>query len=460
MQNIFTKKDVLNLVVILLYVYLLLGLVSNPSVLTYERAANLNIGKERMMEISNLSLFIGIVFTFIVYIISRVVFKQSELPVFVSSLLMVSSYAFINNFSFGISDLTFLLIGGFATPSFGFEKIYQILPLLPLSLLSIYVLYSNKKMKYLFTGIIALVASFFMPLISLPVLFILNADGFSRINKIKDRGILSTIAGGAIAAVISLIILGSGASAIGLSVLIGLVIAVVILAFENKHTLLYLLTVTLVMISVEYAIASMLNKQTVDLDTVNTLSWINDIDGRIAFASVYGDNISKISTVETGKNVLTNEAFLFLFTNRTPSFDYLIIDTFILDSPKEYAKLVNATVTFETFAFTGIQKQGDTYYQIYLTYKNDYLLIPTDSAGNILSSRIIINGAEDSYFKLLTLNFSDPSYFRYIHPMSDSNKNVFKVLYPNQFGSLAGYEIKEIKSSNNSRFRIYQIIKQ
>ncbi|MEM3771522.1 MAG: hypothetical protein QXW80_04360, partial [Candidatus Micrarchaeia archaeon] len=210
MQNIFTKKDVLNLVIILLYAYFLLGLVSNPSVLTYERASSLNMGKEKMMEVSNLSLFIGIAFAFIIYIVSRVVFKQSELPVFISSLLMVSSYAFINNFSFGISDLTFLLLGGIATPSFGFEKIYQILPLLPLSLLSIYVLYSNKKMKYVFTGIIALVASFFMPLISLPVLFILNADGFSRINKIKDRGILSTIAGGVIAAAISLIILGSG----------------------------------------------------------------------------------------------------------------------------------------------------------------------------------------------------------------------------------------------------------
>ncbi|MEM3408028.1 MAG: hypothetical protein QW054_00280 [Candidatus Micrarchaeia archaeon] len=460
MQNIFTKKDVLNLVIILLYTYFLLGLVSNPGVLTYERASSLNMGKEKMIEVSNLSLFIGIVFAFIVYIISRVVFKQSELPVFVSSLLMVSSYAFINNFSVGISDLTFLLMGGFSTPSFGFEKIYQILPLLPLSLLSIYVLYSDKKMKYVFTGITALIASFFMPLIALPVLFILNADGFSRINKIKDRGILSTIAGGAIAAVISLIILGSGVGAIGLSILIGLVIAVVMLAFENKHTLLYLLTVTLIMISIEYAIASMLNKQTVDLDTVNILSLINDMDGRIAFASVYGNNISKISTVETGKNVLTNEAFLFLFTNRTPSFDYLIIDTFILDYPKEYAKLVNATVTFETFAFAGIQRQGDTYYQTYLTYKHDYLLIPTDSAGNILSNRIIINGAEDSYFKLLILNSSDSSYFRYIHPMSDSNKNIFKVLYPNQFGSLSGYEIKEIKSSNNSRFRIYQIIKQ
>lgn len=460
MQNVFTKKDALNLIVILLYAYFLLGLVANPSVLSYERASSLGMGKEKMIEASSLSLFIGMVFAFVVYMVARVVFKQSELPVFVSSLLMISSYAFINNFSVGISDLTFLLLGGLATPSFGFEKMYQILPLLPLSLLSIYVLYSDKKMKYAFTGIAALAASFFMPLISLPFLFILNADGFSRINKIKDRGILGTIAGGAIAATISIIILGSGSAAVGLSILIGLVIAVVMLAFENKHTLLYLLTVTLLMISIEYAIASMLNKPTVDLDTVNTLSWIKDVNERIAFASVYENNISTISAVETGKNVLTNEAFLFLFTNRTPSFDYLIMDTRILDSPKEYAKLVNATVTFETFAFAGIQKQGDTYYQTYVTYKNDYLLIPTDSAGNLLSNRIIINGAEDSYFKLLILNSSDSSYFRYIHPMSDSNKNMFKVLYPDQFGSLAGYEIKEIKSSSDSRFRMYQIIKE
>ncbi|MCX8202346.1 MAG: hypothetical protein N3G74_00875 [Candidatus Micrarchaeota archaeon] len=460
MQNVLNKKDVLNLVAILLYSYFLLNLISNPSLNTYERSSQLGLDKIKMNEISSLSVFAGIAFVLAVYLISRIVFRQTEIAVLVSGMLMVSSYAFVNNFMFGISDFTNLIFGQFTESLFGLEKFGQILPLLPLSLLSIYVMYLNKKAKYMFTGIIALIASFFIPLVSLPFLFILSADGFDKIRKIKDRSLLSTITGGAVAATIASIILGQGMTAIALSILVGLVIAIVILAFENKHTLIYLLILTLIMVSIEYAIAHNLNVKRIDTDTMQAISWIKELEGRIGFASIYEDELSNVAHVEAGKRVLTDEAFVFIFTNKTANLDYLIIDTLILDAPKEYARSINATATFDTFAFAGIQRQGETYYQIYLTYKNDHLIIPTDSAGNLISNKVIINGAEDSYFKLILLNASDPSYRRYIHPRSDVDKNVFKILYPDQFGKLSGYDIKEIKSSNNSRFRLYSIVKQ
>lgn len=461
MQINLTKKDILNLFIILGYAYFLLNLIQTPTVLSYERAANLDLGKERMQEVASISVYVGISVLILLYLISRMIFKQSEISVLAASLLSASSYVFINNFMLGISDFTLLLLGQIITPSFGIEKLFQLVPLLPLSILSIYLLYVDKKTKYLFTALVALIASFFIPLIALPFLFILTANGFEKIKRIKDKGVLSTIAGGMIAASISIIILGTGTTAIALSILIGLVIAVVMFAFENKHTLLYLLTVTLTMISIEYAIAHMLNTERIDSETLQIMPWINQIgqlNENIAFASIYKENISNVAYVETGKRVNTDEAFLFLFTNKTPSdFNYLILDTLVLDAAKEYAKAVNTSVTFETFAFAGIQKQGDVYYQIYLSYKGGYLQIQTDANGNLLSNRIIVNGVEDSYFKLLPLNATNSTYFRYIHPRSDSGKNVFKLLYPDQFGSIAGYEIKEINSSSNSRFRLYSI---
>jgi hypothetical protein len=454
------KNDAINLFIIILTAYFLLNLNTNPNLSSYEKTLSMGKNSNEMQQISQYSVLIGMAFLIIIYAISRMYFKQEPNHTLIASLLTISCYAFINNFAFGISDLTYSLFGKLVTPSFGLEKIYQILPLLPLSVLSLYILYSKKKMNYLFTGIAALIASFFMPLISLPFLFVLSADGISKINYIKDRNKLSTITGAFLATVISLTILKFTTMAIALSILIGLVIAVVMLSFENKHTLLYLLTITLLMVSLENAIANVITAKTIDNETIEVSKWINGLDGNIAFASIYGENVTTIVKVETGKDVSSQDAFVFLFTNKTPNFNYLILDTLVLDAPKEYAKVVDTTVTFQTFLFAGVQKQSDTYYQIYTTYDNTIMLIPTDSNGKAIGNKVIINGVEDSYFKLLYLNASDPIYYRYINPKADSNKNIFKVLYPEQFGEIKGYKITEINQTNSSRFRLYQITQQ
>ncbi|MCS7109401.1 MAG: hypothetical protein NZ903_01235 [Candidatus Micrarchaeota archaeon] len=449
-------KDILNLLVIIFFSYFLLSIISIPTLLSYEKAAMIGLNREGMDGSLFLSIILGIIFAVSIYLISRLLFKQTEISVFASLLLTVSSYVFINNFG-EISDLILLLNGRIVEPTFGFEKIYQIVPLLPFSLISIYILYSEKKNKYLFVAIVGLISAFFMPLISIPIMAILTANGIEKIKRIKDRTLLSTIAGGVIAASISFIILGFSAFSLALSILIGIIIAIAIYTFENKHTLLYLLAITLIMISIIYGIAYRLTITRVDSETIEVSGWLKEIEGKVAFASIYGQNISNIVMVETARESNYKEAFVFLFTNRTPKFDYLILDTLILDKPKEYAEIANSTAMFEVFKFAGIENEGNRYYYIYLSAKNDYLLIPVDSSGNLVGDRVIINGVEESYFKLLLLNSTDKRFIRYIHPRSDVNKNIFKVLYPEQFRS-ADFEIKEVKRTNNSRFRLYQII--
>jgi len=453
--------DVLNILIIVIGAYLILSLAQSQSVESYGRLAVLKSQNADLNLVHLIPIVLGVLLTGIMYLISRIVFKQDRLSILISSLLMITTPGFINNFSYGtVSDLTFALFGNITVPSFDVMKIEQVISLLPLSLISLYVLYTKKKNAHLFTGIVGIIAAFFFPLLSLPILFILTADGISKINHIKDKSIISAIAGGIIAAGITLLILNLNASTFALALLVALVIGIVVISFENKRTLLYLLTIALIMISIEAGLGYYLGIQRVDNELIQILGQVKDVDGTIGIASYYKENITDIALVEINKNVVSDDAFLFLFTNKTPNLDYLVLDTAVLDNPKEYAKLVNASVTFETFMPAGMQKQSeDYYYMVYVNYKNEPLLIPVNKNGNLVGNNVIINGISDSYFKLVSLNATDPRLERMIHPRSDSEKNIFKVLFPDQFGEIKGYSIKEIAQSNSSRYRLYQIVK-
>ena len=453
--------DILNISIILVAAFLILTLVQAQSIESYKRLSVLKSQNADINLVKLTPVIIGIFFAGIMYFISRIIFKQDKLSILISSLLMITTPGYINNFSYGtVSDLTFALFGNMTVPSFDILKIEQVISLLPLSLISIYVLYTKKKNTYLFTGIVGIIAAFFFPLLSLPILFILTVDGISKINHIKDKSITSAIAGGIIAAGITLIILKLNTVTFALSLLIAIVIGIVVISFENKRTLLYLLTIALILISIEAGLGYYLSIQRIDAELIQILDRVKEIDGKIGIASYYKENITDIAFVEINKNVSSDDAFLFLLTNRTPNLDYLVLDTIILDKPKEYAKIVNTTVTFETFMYVGLQKQSeDYYYMIYLNYKNEPLLIPVTKNGNLIGSNVIINGISDSYFKLIFLNATEPMFERMIHPRSDSEKNVFKVLFPDQFGEIKGHLIEEIAQSNSSRYRLYQIIK-
>jgi hypothetical protein len=453
--------DVLNILIIVIGAYLILSFVQSQSVESYGRLAVLKSQNADLNLVHLIPIVLGVLLAGIMYLISRIVFKQDRLSILISSLLMITTPGFINNFSYGtVSDLTFALFGNITAPSFDFMKIEQVISLLPLSLISLYVLYTKKKNAYLFTGIVGIIAAFFFPLLSLPILFILTADGVSKINHIKDKSTISAIAGGVIAAGITLLILNLNAATFALSLLVALVIGIVVISFENKRTLLYLLTIAMIMISIEAGLGYYLGIQRVDNELIQILDQVKDVDGKIGIASYYKGNVTNIAFVEINKNVVSDDAFIFLFTNKTPNLDYLVLDTVILDNPKEYTRLVNASVTFETFMPVGMQKQSeDYYYMLYVNYKNEPLLIPVTKNGNLIGNNVIINGISDSYFKLVSLNATDPKLERMIHPRSDSEKNIFKVLFPDQFGEIKGYSVKEIAQSNSSRYRLYQIVK-
>ena len=450
------RTDIIYLTVILISTYFLLTLIPGNVISGYEKLASLKEAGTDISGISLVSVALGMVFMAAMYLISRVMFSQPEFSALVAALLMMSSSAFINNFmQGGASDLMYSIFGSPVIPEFSADKVWEALPLIPLSLLSMYILFAKGKTNYLMTGIAAIAASFFMPLLALPFLFILAADGFAKINHIKDRSVTSAIAGGIIAAAVSLIIIKPTAATFVLSLLIGMVIAIVILSFENKRTLLYLLTITLLMISIENGMSQIVSMQRVDSETISMLGQLKGLDGTIAVASYYKENISDIAYVETGTEVVSEDAFVFLFTNKTPEFDYLLIDTLILDNAKEYAKIAGTTATLETFAYAGMQQQDGTYYQVFYNARGEPLVMTVDANGNLLSNQVIINGASESVFRLLALNSTSPVFERYIHPRSDSGKNLFKVLYPDQFGELAGVELTQTAQSGSSRLRLY-----
>ncbi len=456
MQTNLNKTDIIYLIIVTLSAYFLLTLLPGTVLQAYGK---LTVLKENGTNIANLgiiSVTIGLLFTFGMYLLSRTMFKQSEFSALVASLLMISSSAFINNFmQGGVSDLVYSIFGSAVIPEFSFENIWKTLPLIPLSLISVYLLFAKGKMNYVLTGMAAIIASFFIPLLALPFLFLLTADGISKINHIKDKGITSALAGWLIAATISLIIIKPTIATFILSLLIGMVIAIVILSFENKHTLLYLLTITLIMISVENGMSQILAMQRVDSETIGMLNQLNSLKGTVAVASYYKENITDIAYVEAGREVTSADAFIFIFTNKTPKFDYLLLDTLVLDNAKEYAKIAGTTATLETFAYAGTQQQSGNYYQIFYSAKGDTMILTVDGNGNLLSNQAIINGVDESVFRLLALNSTSPTFERYILPRSDSEKNIFKVLYSDQFGEIAGIKITQIAQSNSSRLRLY-----
>jgi hypothetical protein len=68
----------------------------------------------------------------------------------------------------------------------------------------------------------------------------------------------------------------------------------------------------------------------------------------------------------------------------------------------------------------------------------------------------MISGVDESFYRLVELNSTDPRFTRYILPQDDSDKNVFKVLFPDKFGQLNGTTVTQVWQSNSSRMRLYK----
>jgi hypothetical protein len=111
---------------------------------------------------------------------------------------------------------------------------------------------------------------------------------------------------------------------------------------------------------------------------------------------------------------------------------------------------------FESFYFVQTGMQNDTRYAVFYSTRNP-LVIPVDNKGNPISNTVYIGGQEESLFKLLELNATDAHYIRYIHPRTDTDINVFRLLFPEKFGQFETFNATQIWQSNTSRMRLYRI---
>ena len=453
MQFGLNRVDALYIAVLVLSSYFILTVLPDMPLDSYARIAAL--GKSGIaMEVTTLPVLLGIIAAAGMYLVSRIIFKQTRFAAFFVSLLFVSSKAFINNFmSGGVSDLMMTLLGSPVIPGFALSKLAQNLALLPFAAFSMYFLLRKNKRKELVTGLAAVLVSFFSPLIGAPILMILAADGLQRIGGRKNEDI---IMGSVIAAAATLFIIPVSMQTAALALLVGLVTAAVLFTFESRHKVVYALCALLLFLSFEAGLIQALSTQRVDRETIAAVDQLKDLNGRIAVASYYKGNLSAVAYVRNGQDVLVPEAFRFLFTSEGPQFDYLLLDTITLDDPKGYAAVGNATARFKTFAFIQQVQQSDQTLAVFTTVDSNQLVMSIDQRGNIVGNRVSIDGVDESFYRLVELNSTDPRFTIYILPQDDSDKNVFKVLFPDKFGQLNGTTATQVWQSNSSRMRLYK----
>ena len=454
MQFGLNRIDFLYIAVLILFSYFILTVLPDMPLDSYTKIAAL--GKSgTATEVTTLPVLLGIIAAAGIFLVSRIVFKQTRFAAFFASLLFVSSKAFISNFmSGGVSDLMMTLLGSPVIPGFALGKLAQNLALLPFAAFSMYFLLRKNKRKELVTGLAAVLVSFFSPLIGAPILVILAADGLQRIGGRKNEDI---IMGSVIAAAATLFIVPVSMQTAALAVLVGLVTAVVLYTFESRHKVAYALCALLLFLSFETGMIQALSTQRVDRETIAAIDQLKGLEGSIAVASYYKENLSAVAYVRNNQRVLVPEAFHFLFTSEGPQFNYILLDTVILDDPKGSAAVGNSSARFKTFAFIQqVQQSGQTL-AVFTTIDSNQLVVSIDQYGNVVGNRVSIDGVDESFYRLVELNATDPRFIRYILPQDDSDKNVFKVLFPDQFGQLNGTVMTQVWQSNSSRMRLYKI---
>ncbi|VVB73975.1 Uncharacterised protein [uncultured archaeon] len=447
------RIDLLYIAVLILSSYFMLTALPDIPLDSYARIAAL--GKSvTATEVTTLPVLLGIAVATGMFLVSRIVFKQTRFAAFFAALLLITSKAFINNFmSGGVSDIMMAVLGSPVIPGFALSKLAQDLALLPFAAFSMYFLLRKNRMKELATGLAAVLVSFFAPMVGAPILMILAADGLQRIGGRKNEDV---IMGSVIAAAATLFIVPVSMQTAALAALVGLVTAAVLFTFESRHKVAYALCALLLFLSFEAGLIQALSTQRMDRETISAVDQLKGLDGRIAVASYYKSNFSAVALVRNGQQVLVPEAFRFLFTTEKPQFDYLLLDTITLDDPRAYAAVGNATARFKTFAFIQRVQQSDQTLAIFTTVDSNQLIMAIDQQGNIVGNRVSIDGVDESFYRLVELNATDPRFTRYILPQDDSDKNVFKVLLPDKFGQLNGTVMTQVWQSNSSRMRLYK----
>ena len=455
------QKDILYLAVLVVFSFLLLSQVKDIPLNSYSSLADAKAkGIVPGIDILYLPVFIGLITLIAFYALLRI--KVPSFQSFIALFLMVTSASFINNFTLGSFSFPVAVLFGEInlSPVFSIQNIQQVIFLIPFALfVLIYAIYkkkyeTKKSILLILVALVGVILSFIMPLLSLPFLIVCVAYALKSFKEDKEENIvfgLFLAFGCAISLMPTLNI-----AAFILALFSGVLVALLLFLTEMRHKINVLLILVILFFSIVGSAVNLFTIQRIDPETIAALTQLSQIQGKVAVASIY-DEIAPAAYYLSGKTINAKDGLQYSFSegagNR--SFDYLLIDTLVLDDPKNYSAKVNQTAKFETFAFArtaNIQTETANYTGAIFYAKNDMMIMPIDEKGNLISDKVEIGGEWIPQSTLLHLNATE-GYERYIYPKGDSNRNILNVLFPDQF---LFNESKLVWQSNTSRMRLYK----
>ena len=455
------QKDILYLAVLVVFSFLLLSQVKDIPLTSYSSLADAKAkGIAPGIDILYLPVFIGLITLIAFYVLLRI--KAQSFQSFIALFLMVTSASFINNFTLGSFSFPVAVLFGEInlSPTFSIPNLSQTIFLLPFALFVL--IYSIYKKKYetkssillVLVALVGVVLSFIVPLLSLPFLTVCAAYALKSFKEDKEENIvfgLFLAFGCAISLMPNLNI-----TAFILALFSGVLVALLLYLTDMRHKINVLLIIVLLFLSVVGSAVNLFTIHRIDPETIAALTQLSQIQGKVAVASIY-DEIAPAAYYLSGKTIDAKEGMQYSFSegagNR--SFDYLLIDTLVLDDPKNYSAKVNQTAKFETFAFgrmANMQTETSNYTAVIFYAKNDMMIIPVDEKGNLISDKVEVGGEWIPMSTLLQLNATE-GYGRYIYPKGDSKRNILNVLFPDQF---LFDEAKLVWQSNTTRMRLYK----
>lgn len=448
----FKKSDLLYSGMICVFTFLILAQINIITLNSYPLLVAAGVQFESLM----MPAVIGTVMAVFLYFILRCRFSQLNTLIIV--LLTTTSVIFTTSFAAGSFSAPVAAMHEYIVPiEFNIENLQKFLFLLPVTLLAVVHFALRRNMTALSLSLLAIVLIFFIPIVALPLIAIVSAFGLESIeNPSKERDL--TFAFLMCAAIMLYFIKSYTIQSIVFAILAGILITAILLVTEKRHRFNIVILLAMLLLSILNGFVSIYSIERIDSETLSALAKVKSLDSNGAIASIYADTIDSIARYETGKNAKFTQAVDFLFSNESAErygIDWILIDTSILNDAKSYASLVNRTIQFEVFRFITISQVEEGHVAVYTSHDGSMLLIPVNENGQLISEVAFLNGQSISIYRLIALNANDPRYSLYIYPKGDTNLNILKLLFPEQFGAIEG--AKEVWSSNSSRMRLYTL---
>lgn len=465
----FERSDLLYLAVLAGFCFLLLSQIKNITLQSYGSLLSSGVRWGELL----LPVAFGVVFSLIVYVVLRLRFSQ--LNSFIVSILTATSAPFVGAFVAGsFSAPVALLFGYVALPiSFNIERVAELVFIMPLAVAGIAYFALRRNMLGVAISVIAILASFWTPLLALPALAIVGAFGLELVHgspkepskqpgmhehqkrsrwKEKWNDILFAFL---LMAALMFYVLGTPTlKTAGFAVFASALVSSVLYIAENRHKLNIIILLAFLFVSIFNGFAAVHSIARLDSETLLALDQLKLLDGKIGIVTAYGNETQVIVKYLSGKTTSFEEGVNFMFASDAPSIDYLLLDTRMIDNPAALAALFDKSAKFETFAYAGMQKSNTSYFIVY-TSRDSVLAFQTNEKGALVSDRGILNGESVSIYRFLNLEANNPAYSRYIYPRSGADQNILKLLFPEQFGAIDNST--EIWHSNSSRMRLYKL---